>query len=125
MGTDINHAAGEALVSHRWHRNEHLPVEIAALGAFARPGFGRFSLCPVTAYVRIAAGGNLIADVFGAWFLTDFHDEMLPDWMPIANAGFRVSHDRRKHSSCHNSQIKPCMHEMCHVHADPLVPSAR
>ena len=35
MRAHIDHAAGEALVAHRRHRDQHLAVEIAALGTFA------------------------------------------------------------------------------------------
>jgi DsbC/DsbD-like thiol-disulfide interchange protein len=38
--------------------------------------------------VGIAAGGGCSADVPHAWFATELHVEMLPDWMPIANDGW-------------------------------------
>ena len=89
MGANVNHAAGEAVVAHGRHRDQHLPVEIAApwsrrclcLGLSARPD--RLTLtsavpCPL----RIGLRSRF---VILAGLSTEFHGEMLPHWLPIAN----------------------------------------
>src|SRR6476661_9482610 len=42
MRADIDHTAGEALVAHRRHGDQHLPVEIAAGGKFVGLFAGKF-----------------------------------------------------------------------------------
>jgi hypothetical protein len=122
MGADIDHTAGETFIAHAWHRDEHLPVEIAALCALAR-----LRLCSGRSFLRelrhvCIAAGRSCSDVTHAWFAAELHVEMLPDWVPIANVGFvkvsrwLVSRFRssqvlaatsHKHSLCHNSPTRP------------------
>src|SRR5262245_10297745 len=97
MRTDIDHAAGESLVAHARHCDQHLSVEEAALGTAARlrPRFrrrgpgdplvgGRFARG--VRRIRIGVGRGDTTDSSHAWLTTEFHVEMLPDCRPIANA---------------------------------------
>jgi len=89
MRTHIDDAAGEPFVTHRRHCNQHLTVEIAALGALARVGVRglvtRSCAFPDCGRGRIGARCRLVTVVPRASLATKFHGEMLPDCQPIAN----------------------------------------
>ncbi len=86
MGADVDHAASKTLVAHRRHRDQHLTVEIAALDRLARPRPARLRRYRARGRIRIRAERWQIAIVAHAGFATELHVEMLPDWLPIANA---------------------------------------
>ncbi len=99
MGADIDHAAGESLVAHGRHRDQHLPVEIAALGRLAPLRPRRFSgadglrdghIAAAGRHIGFAAGSRRVAivlsgGVLGAGLARELHVEMLPDCPPFAN----------------------------------------
>src|SRR5262249_49322050 len=103
----VDHAARKAIVAHGWHRDQHLPVEIAALRAAPllprarrHPRFCRFG----TGHVGILVGRRSPGLVPRAGLASELHVEMLPDWMAIANnAPSRNYASFVPQSSCHNS----------------------
>ena len=121
MGANIDHAAGEAVIAHGRHRDQHLSVEIAALGPLAllRPGLGglarshevspqrvgtdagfggRAGRHRLRLLLRIDARRRLV--VLHACLASEPHVEMLPDWGPIANDA-RPGQESM-HASCHD-----------------------
>src|SRR5262245_21022645 len=99
MRTDINHAAHEPLVTHGRHRDQHLPIEVAALGTPALLGtrrhFPELGHTLTRRWAFFAAGRGLV--VLRARLASELHGEMLPDCRRIANDGrlAKFMHDSR------------------------------
>ena len=116
MCADINHAPRKAIIAHGRHRNQHLPVQISALRTLALLGFGRLANGHRLGFrlAGIRAGGRRLAVTSRAGLATEFHVEMLPDWMPIATTRGRPGHASfMPHSSPMRRKANMCNVHIC------------
>src|SRR4029079_5364982 len=86
MGTDVDDAAGEAVVAHAGHRDQHLSVEKAAFVALSA-AFALAAAARASSGLRLVgfAAGCRLAVVILACPATEFHGESLLHCLPIAN----------------------------------------
>ena len=97
MGAHVDQRAGKPLVAHGRHRDQHLPVQEAALGASARAsdaGNRLARLAPGFAWLVTVRTGAVFV-LGGASLATEFHGEMLPDRRTFANRASKCGCDCR------------------------------
>ena len=124
VGADIDHAARETIVAHGRHRDQHLAVEIAALGAgTARPAF---AACRTA---HAAVGGRLARFRSGFRSVSSSLPVLRPNFMakcysiacrlPTTRHARKLDSVRRNRRRCSASR-----HDMYVFHVSSSRPSA-